>query len=477
MLRIFSCFLILFFAVTATAEPKQPLKVSPQFVVAELLSEGRQAKEVTLNAEQSEVALHRALAIFDLSLNGSTSYEYNKSATLSGIGNLEDKTTVWKVGLAKKTPTGTTIGLGYTRTRQDSVFRPNSTSSRPPNVYLDDGQFSITQDLLGNFFGIVDRANVNVARRNVEQADLLKKENLEDLVLQGVRLFWQTYVAKETLRESLAARDKYATLVKDVERRSHLGFTDPGDLPKARAEYEGQASTVKQASLDYLQLTDQLFTLLNRKADQYEIQFVADRELPPVPNLARKDSTELRKVQAGTIALENAAVARKVAGFSGLPTLQFVGAVDYTGLETTRGQAFATMTSGVSPKVSVALQMTYNLFSEGTRATIQEQEINYMLQEVTLSRTKDELTDTLKAAAEKVQATRSIAENSTRALKFWEETVRARERSYRQGKVDFSQLILDYDSYYKAQSLRTKAIGDYNIALNEFAAANDHLIE
>lgn len=469
-------FLILALASVEEARAAK-LRISPQYVVERLLSDGRDAREVTLMAETAEVGLHKARAAYDWNLGAATSYEDSRAVALSGFTNVEDKTTVWQANLSKKIPTGTTLGLAYARTRQDSVFRPNSTSSRPANVYLDNGELSVTQDISGNFFGVVDRSLVNLARRNIQKADLEKKESLEDLVLDGVRLFWQTYVAKESLREALQARDKYATLVKDVEKKARLGFVNQGDLPKARAEYEAQSNLVKQASLELIQLTDQLVTILNLTAKPDELELVGDRDLPPLPNLRMRDPAELRKIVAGTIALDSAALEKHVAALSGLPTIQVVGKLGYTGLESTPSQAFATMTSGVSPKYSVALQMTYAFFSEGTKANVREKNINHMLQETRLSKTQDQLRDVLRVAAEKVKANRAVAENSISALKYWEQAIKAQERSYRQGKLDFSQLVIDYNSYFRAQSQRTKAIGNYHIALNEFAAANDRLIE
>ena len=473
MIRLFFLFLAVF-SLNAHAEK---LKISPQFVVERLLAHGRDAKEVALTAQLADVSLLRARSIYDWTLSASGTYENSRAVALSGFTNLEDKTTVWTAGLTKKIPTGTTIGLNYQRTRQDSIFRPNSSSTRPANVFLDEGELSITQDISGNFFGVVDRGLVNLARQSVERSNLDKKEALEDLVLNGVRLFWQTYVAKESLREALQARSKYETLVKDVQKKAKLGFVNQGDLPRANAEYEAQSNLVKQASLNLIQLTDQLLTLLNISEAPEDIEFVSDQNLPPLPILKTRNPTELRKVVSGNIALDNAAVEKRIANLSGLPTVKLVGSMGYTGLDTEANRAFSTMTSGVNPTYLVGITLSYGLFSEATEANIKEKNINFMLQDARLSKVRDELKDSLRSAAEKVKANRAVAESSIAGLKYWEQAIKAQERSYRQGKLDFSQLMSDYNGYFRAQSLRTKAIGDYHISLNEFAAANDKLIE
>jgi outer membrane protein TolC len=63
------------------------------------------------------------------------------------------------------------------------------------------------------------------------------------------------------------------------------------------------------------------------------------------------------------------------------------------------------------------------------------------------------------------------------ALKNWNIAIKEQDRLFRQGRVDVTQIILDYNSYYRTLSERSQAIGDYHMALNAYAAARDKLVE
>ncbi len=456
-----------------------PLKVSPQMVVNQILSEGRDAKVAALQVDKARAGISTAKTVYDWKLGGSWNFEDNRAVTLSGLSNLEDKTTIWKSSLSKKLPTGTTVGLGFNRTRQESVFRSSSSSSRAPNVYLDEGVLSLSQDISGNFFGVVDRRSVAVAEHNARKADLDKHEALEALVLQSIQLFWQTHVAKEQLRESMKAREKYRELVREVERKAALGSVNPGDLPRARAELSGQENLVKNASVVLLQQTEKLLTLLNlADASREDVEFVTgDVILPPMPSLGLRPVEELRKLRSSLISLDNAETEMQVAKLSGLPTVKLSGSMSYTGLESTTSASFANMTSGINPKYSYGLSVDVPIFSNQVEANVGLKSASFSEAELILARTRDELRDEQQNVLEKLKSARAVAENSIEALKNWEAAIRAEERSYRQGRLDFSQLIVDYNAYFRAESAKTKAIGDYHIALNEFAAANDKLVE
>ncbi|NUM88062.1 MAG: TolC family protein [Bdellovibrionales bacterium] len=359
------------------------------------------------------------------------------------------------------------------------MFRNPSSSSRAPNVFLDEGILSITQDISGNFFGVVDRRSVAVAEEAAKRADLEKRETLEALVLQSVQLFWQTYVAKEQLREAMKAREKYRELVREVGRKASLGSVNPGDLPRARAELGAQESRVKEASVALLQQTERLLTVLNlADSSREDVELVPGKEiLPPLPVLSVRAVDELRKMRSSMIALENAEVEMRVAKLTGLPTVKLSGSVTYTGLETTTSASFASMTSGISPKYVYGVTVDMPLFSHQVEANVGLKTAAHAEAELILSRTRDELRDEQQNALEKLKSARVVAENSIEALENWEAAIRAEERSYRQGRLDFSQLIVDYNAYFRAESARTKAVGDYHIALNEFAAVNDRLVE
>jgi hypothetical protein len=110
------------------------IRLTPQLVVSRILSEGRDSRAIELEALSAYTQYYSVGAAYDLSLAGRASYEDNRLASLSGGGNLRDKTTIWSAVLSKRVPTGTVFEIGYNRTLQDSTFRTTSLRERAAKV-------------------------------------------------------------------------------------------------------------------------------------------------------------------------------------------------------------------------------------------------------------------------------------------------------------------------------------------------------
>lgn len=477
MRKVFPVLALLVFA--AAPARSAPLRVNPQFVIDRILSQGRDARTIELDRLKADSFVYQARAAYDWIFSGNASYENSRAQFLSGGGNLQDKTSIWAASMEKRIPTGTIFKLTFSRTLQDSIFRPNTTSSssRSPYAVFDDAELALTQDLLGNFFGLAERRANHAAEQAVEAAELNKKDQLESLVLSSLQQFWNAYVAKESLRDAIQQRDKYEALVKEIEGKARRGFVNPGDLPKARAEYGAQVRNVKTASFNYIDAVDKLFTAMRIEAPAEAIEFQVDEELPPMPMMVAQSVDRLRAVESADLAFQAASETKRAADLSSLPSLQLVGKANYTGLEPTQSKAFATLTDGAHPKYSIGLLLSYRFFSDKTRTDQNDANVGYEKALNTLLKAKEDQTRILKTSMEQVRLSYAAAASAIDEAKNWAETVKEQERSYRQGRLDFSQLIQDYDSFYRSRSTRIRAIGDYHIAINAFAAANDRLVE
>ena len=470
---------VLLLCMLAPLGAKAEISIDPQFVVDRILGEGRLAKQIELQAQQAYTAYYLTFASYDWRLAGTASYEDSRRQYLTGGGNLRDKTTVWDVLVSKRIPTGTNFDLGFIRTIQDSTFRPGSSSLRNSYASYDVGELTVTQDLLGNFFGFAERKANRAAETLVQAAELQKKENQESLVLDALRQFWDTFVARESLREAIAQRDRYEALVKEVESKTRLGFANAVDLPKARAEFNTQIRGVKQASFDYLRNLDLLLTAMRMQENpDREIRFALKEEMPPVPTMLMPPVEQLRSVEISEMQMESAKLTNSAVTMGAdLPELKLVGKGTLTGLENAPSKSFPAMTSGDHPVYSIALTLNYRFFSDQVKANKNQAGVAYELAFNSYLKSKEDIRSSVGTAMENVRFTYAAAISAEEELKQWTSAVKAQENSYRQGRLDFSQFIQDYNSYYRARSNRLRTLGDYHIALHAYAAAVDQLVK
>lgn len=465
-------FFLLLFPLAASAE----IRLTPNYVVTRILSEGRAAKTIELDALSAYTAYYSVGAAYDLGLEAKASYEDNRLITLAGGGNLRDQTTVWSAVLSKRVPTGTVIELGYNRTLQDSVFR--STSSRAPYAVYDVAEITITQDLLGNFFGVAERRAIEAADELLESSELLRKEKQEGLVLDSLKLFWDAYVANENLKEANAQRDRYENLVKEVQSKTRLSFSSPGDLPKARAEYASQVRNAKEAWYQYTTTLDKLLTAMRLDASERDVKFEFPEEFPQLPTMVMPTVESLRPVSVQQTLFNAAELKRKSVDLSAkFSELKLVGSAGYAGLDGSQGGAFSQVTGRDRPRYLVGLELSYKFFSDGRKASLNEALVSAESAYNSLEKTKEDMRQALNSSMEYVRYTYASVSSAVEAMKQWDTALQAQERLYRQGRLDFSQLIQDYNSYYRARAERLRALGDYHIALHSYSAAIDALVK
>lgn len=456
----------------APAERKGPLVNLTQKQAAELvLKNGLKSKEVNYKYQSLAIKPFEALSAYDWKLTAETGSEKDKTESFSLYdNNPEIDRLKSSVSLSKSLITGTTLTFDYSRLSQKYIQPVNNIP-----VTLDTASLKLEQSLLGNFFGIADRAKVNSAEAEYSSNLILRVNELEDLVLETLRQFWNTYVAQENFQEALNAKDRYEKLVGAVKRKASHGYSSPGELSQVQAEYETRIQTVKNASIEYLKNLENLITLLGMESGA-DINFIVPTSLPSVPQLKFVPIEDRRAVRSQKKRVESAELALRAAESSAYPTLNLVGIVGSTGLADSTSEAFSELNSRTHPKTYVGIKFEYKFGSDLQSQTEFNKRVGYDLEQAKLKRALLEETDRELQAERKVAATYAIAQSAKIQKEFREKAVQELNRSYNQGRTDISVLIEAMNKYFTSEVQYARAIGDYQIALNEWAAVRDELI-
>ncbi len=462
-----------------TAKPES-VTLTPQVVVDRVLSLGLERQALDAQLQAAELPLFQARAPLDFRLMAETNYEVNRGDTMNVISNNEeDKNFKALLGVSKKFLSGTDVRLNYQRTSISSLLNPFAQSQNFPSTRtLDVFSLEVEQDLLSNAFGRVDRLRQAQAQRSLQRAGEERLESLESLILESMERFWHSFVAQENLKESLESRDRYEKLVATVRNKARLGFSAPGELATAQAEYESQVQRVKVASLNYLEHLDQLLRLLRLDLD-VEVSFQIEELLPPLPELAELEPEEqeaLRSVQVARSQLEEGRLALDITRSQHRPQLSLITRISQTGAEEEPSQALSKAFEGQRPIYFVGLQFSHPLDSSQRRGELAAARAQHTLNELQLETARDQILLQLRQSQRQVQSLRQVAESASQAVELWQRALRELEASYRQGRTDISEVVRVYNSLLAAQTQRSRAIGDYHIALNSLAAARDQLV-
>ncbi|WP_413582311.1 TolC family protein [Bdellovibrio sp. HCB288] len=478
--------IILLLCVTSTAMAQQPVAPAnvitlSQKKVAELaLQQGYRTKEVNLQYQQQKFPLVQTLSTYDWLLSASTGYELDKRAqlltsqTLDPHNKIERYDTLLQFG--KRFTTGTAATLELNRLSQSASYDTALGSNVPPgNQTLDRAGIILEQAILGNFFGVADRGIVNGAEETYKASEILRANDLEEVVLSSISQFWSSFIAQENFKEAVAARDRYKKLTDTVRRKTSLGYSNPGDLPQAQAELEAREQIVKSTSTVYLASVENLLTSLALDPKS-EVKFEMTTALPPIPSLPPINTEDLRQIRSQKLLVSAAEENLTAAKSLSYPTLNVVGKAYTTGVGEKSEDSYSELTGGSRPDYYVGLKFAYNFGSDFQNERIVYNKLNRDLQQTRLQRQQMEVVDTNIQAERRAQAAYTIAQSAEKQKNYSEKAVSELTRSYSQGRTDINNLIQALNNQFTAQIKYITAVGDYHIALNQWAASRDELI-
>ena len=442
--------------------------------VAELVLKSYQAESVNYTSELAREQSAATLASYDFKLTAETGFEENRLESLTGSSLLKNESYLTTIALKKPFLTGTLVGLEYARTSIRPEFELSATNSYPSQTQ-DLFGLTLEQDLLANFFGRADRAKVRAAERTLESIQVVRADQLQNLVLSAIGTFWDAYVAQENFQESLNSRDRYSKLAGTVKRKSGYGYTAPGELARVQAELESREQSVKLQSAAYLAKLDTLRTLL-KLPEGTEIKFEVKDRIPPLPQLPKAEISKLRSYRSEELKTKAAKDQSIEAHSNSLPDLSLVGKVYSGGVDRKPDGAWSEMVTGSRPKYYVGVKLEYS-FGSGykdeislirrLKAELAESRMAHALRE-----TKDRELDLQR----NVQASYGIALSAKTKKDLLEKAAQELTRSYNQGRTDISNLIESLNLYFASEVALSRAVGDYQIALNKWAAFRDELI-
>lgn len=465
-------------APTPAAAARPILNLTPTEVAKLILNDSYRAKEVNYNADLIRLPYAQVLAKYDFNLNFETGYQKSKfeSAGVSGTQNSDmDQSQITTMTLSKPFSTGTTALVEFTRnqTRYDLL-------ATAPVTFVDRytqniAGLTLTQNLWRNFFGMADRAEISSAEMYYQASRVTRANDLQALVLEALEAYWNAYVAQETFQEALNSRDRYEKLVSSIRRKSNYGYSSPGELPQIQAEFEVRQQTVKTTSADYLAALDKLITLL-RIQPGTEIRFQAIDEIPVPPALSAVELNNLRSVKSARLRKEAAEKAYDGSKSRNRADVSLVGKVYTSGLDQTDSEADNEFLAGTRPRYYVGVKYQYNFGSGVQDEDVLNKKLTKELEATRFERARLEIGDSLMNLERQIQATYNVAVSVKNQRVLREKAINELNRTYMQGRTDISILIDAMTKYFDSEIKLIRTIGDYQIALNRFAAARDELI-
>lgn len=480
MVKVFA--LLFFLGSTIGAQAQTKLVLTQKDVADLVLKQSLHTKEVDLKYQTYRLApilvLDELDWTFGLEIGNQTDKSENLSAASGVVSDYDTQKMLTTLSLSKSWITGTkttvTFGRTSNRANLDSTTITAGTTVINPAT-ADSLGFTLEQSLWNNFFGQTHRAQIKSAEKLYQSQVVLRRGELQDAVLEGLRIYWKAYVAQENFAESLNARERYEKLSAAVKKKSSLGYSSPGELSQALAESEVRNQKVKTNSLAYLQALHELGEYLNIDKNA-EVELRVPQSIPDLPLLKKISVEELRPIKSQKLKIESKEEELLYTQSKNRPVLNLVASYTGTGVDEKSTQSFNEISSGSHPNTYVGIKFAYSFGSNSAAEQELNGRLNRDLEKVKLAQQTRELENKILLAEKKVEETYQLALSYNKHKDLREKALLELNKTYSQGRTDISILIEAMNKYFESEISLVKSIGDYYIALNEWAAVRDELI-
>ncbi|MCF7908873.1 MAG: TolC family protein [Candidatus Omnitrophica bacterium] len=259
-----SLFLILvagfFLTFKGFTEDLLPLELSLEEVTEIALENSLDIQIAKFDTYISRTSKDEAESIFDTIFSAEASYNRNRKETASSLAGTDTRETIFSLGLEKKLPTGTTLALDAinTKTKTNSSFTTL-------NPYTEAGlEFSVTQELGRNFFGLADRAKIKITKIDIENSEFVSLDDIEQFLYAVQRSYWNLALREEELliaKDMLSEAEKLYEIYKE---KKELGLVEESEFLAIEALLKARQSSINVAQLARETAKNDLLFLINR---------------------------------------------------------------------------------------------------------------------------------------------------------------------------------------------------------------------
>lgn len=316
--------------------------------------------------------LPREESIFDAFINASIEYSKDKSAKSSTLLGSEIIEKSYSVELEKKLPTGTTVTVGGSNvtTKSDSL----TSTMNPINEAA--AEVLVVQELGKNFFGIADRANIEITKIDIDNSEYTSLIDIEKILYDAQVTYWKFVLKGEELIITEDMLKEAQKLYSIYQKKYKLGLVERADLLAAQVNVVVRQNSVIEARLEKQAAKNDLLFLLSESNFNLQLEALDSLEVTPVSvDLydSLKDAIEKRrdyeKIKNKLKAKDIDIVIKENALW---PQIDLEASYKRNGLDSNLRQSWGNVTGNDNPEIFVGLNLRIPLENREAKADLEQ---------------------------------------------------------------------------------------------------------
>lgn len=415
-------------------------------------------------------------AIFDTIMEGTIDYtddQRKQSSTIPGTKNI---TSNYNIGLNKKLRSGTDVEIDFTNKREwtNSAF----VSTNP--FHESQIEITLTQPIAKNFFGLIDRGNIEIVKWEIKNSELDSYIKIEDAILLAEKAYWKLVLAQEEFRIKKEMLKKAIRLFNQYRWKLKMGMVETGDVLASEANMHIRESDLLVASNE-VKTAGELLRLrlnMNNKLRLSPLDTLGSEDFNT--NLMQSLETAFenrRDYLSKKNDLENKKIKLKMKSNSLLPEIDLKATFATNGLDSKYYRALEGVFEDSNPKYYVAIEFTYPLENNEAESEYEKVVLEKARSIINLQKTERQLISDIDEKLRELSVNKLNISKMERVENLQKGKLFQEEKRFKYGRSDSDTLIRYQEDLLDAKLRTQKAYLDYKLSILDLMDAEDSFLK
>ena len=458
------------------SEKTKPFFISVYDVRLIAINNNLDIKLAQLDSKIKGTELSYKEAIFDTILSGEIDYTRDERKSASSFAGSKSITNNYNIGVDKKLRSGTDVAVDFTNKRNWSDS--NYVSQNP---YHDSQvEINLTQPIAKNFFGLIDRGNIEVVKWEIKNAELDSYIKIEDAIILAEEAYWKLVLAKEEFKIKKEMLKKAVRLFNQYLRKLKIGLTESGDVLASEANMHVRKSELLMAANELK--TAEEFLNLRLNLENGVKLFPTDKFLDEDFSASFIKSMEKafrnrRDYTSKKNDIERNKIKLKMKSNSRFPEIDLKATFATNGISSSYYRATEGIFEDSNPEYSIGIEFSYPLGNNEANSEYEKAILEKTKAIVNLQKTERKIISDIDEKFRKFSVNKTNFSKMERVENLQKGKLFQEEKRFQYGRSDSDTLIRYQEDLLKARLMTQKAYFDYKISILELMGAEDSFLK
>ncbi len=478
LLTVFIIILILSFSRQALSQgsEKDTLSISIEEARLIAINNNLEIKLAGLDSRIKDTELGYKEAVFDTILNGEIDYTDDQRTPVSSLYGTKNLTNHYNIGLNKKLTSGTDINIDFTNKREwtDSPY----VSMNP--YHESQLEINLTQPIGKNFFGLIDRGNIELVKWEIKNAKLDSYIKIENAMISAEKAYWELVLARKEFNIKKEMLKKAIRLFNQYRKELKIGLVETGDVLAAEANMHVRSSELLMASNNEKTAEENLALELNLGS---ETRLFPTESFPGLVfntsliESMRKAFEYRRDYISAKNDIERTKVKLRMKTSSRFPEIDLKATFARNGIDSKYYRAIEDIPGDSNREYSIGIEFKYPLENNAARSGYEKARLEKARAIINLGKVERGIVSNIEERFRDVCVNKLNISHMKRIENLQKGKLHLEEQRFKYGRTNSYTLISYQEDLLKAELATQKAYFNYTVSIVELMGAEDSYLK